>query len=217
MSKTKVIQVASQKGGVCKSTAARLIAVEYARVGWGVLIADMDIQQGTSTKWNMKRMQEEIPPEVSVEAFSSVDKALRRKDEFDMVIFDGAPHATRATAQIAEEADIIILPTGNSVEDMDEQIQLAHELRKKGIPTNKIAFVLMRVGESKSETRDAFEYLNGTPFFVFEESIQDKVAYRKALREGRVLTETIYKSLNKKAENLVQQIADQIDVLELNN
>ena len=43
-----VIGVVSQKGGVGKSTCARLIAREYAYAGWDVKIADLDVSQGTS-------------------------------------------------------------------------------------------------------------------------------------------------------------------------
>jgi len=38
-----VIAVVSQKGGVGKSTCARLIAREYAQAGWNVKIADLDL------------------------------------------------------------------------------------------------------------------------------------------------------------------------------
>ncbi|MGI2299158.1 hypothetical protein [Candidatus Cardinium hertigii] len=37
-----LIGIVSQKGGVGKSMLSRLLATEYARVNWSVLIADMD-------------------------------------------------------------------------------------------------------------------------------------------------------------------------------
>ena len=47
----------SQKGGVGKSSIARLIAREYAVAGWDVKIADLDIAQATSTNWKQRRYQ----------------------------------------------------------------------------------------------------------------------------------------------------------------
>lgn len=41
-----IIGCISQKGGVGKSTLARLIAREYANSGWNVKIADLDIGPG---------------------------------------------------------------------------------------------------------------------------------------------------------------------------
>jgi len=45
-----IIAIASQKGGVGKSTLARLIAREYAQAKWNVKIADLDILYDYS-KW----------------------------------------------------------------------------------------------------------------------------------------------------------------------
>jgi Mrp family chromosome partitioning ATPase len=50
-----IIGVVSQKGGVGKSTLARLIAREYAQAGWRVKIADLDIQQCTAFSWQARR------------------------------------------------------------------------------------------------------------------------------------------------------------------
>lgn len=47
----------SQKGGVGKSTLARLVAREYANAGWSVKIADLDVSQGTSFNWQARRLQ----------------------------------------------------------------------------------------------------------------------------------------------------------------
>jgi cellulose biosynthesis protein BcsQ len=47
-----IISLVSQKGGVGKSAVARLLAVEFARAGWSVKIADLDTMQGTATRRN---------------------------------------------------------------------------------------------------------------------------------------------------------------------
>src|ERR1035438_8127146 len=78
------IAIASQKGGVGKSSCARLIAREFADVGWKVKIADMDIQQGTSFHWCKERAANEILPEIRTETFANIKQALKDADNFDL-------------------------------------------------------------------------------------------------------------------------------------
>jgi chromosome partitioning protein len=74
-----VIAVVSQKGGAGKSTCARLIAREYAQAGWNVKIADLDISQGTSFDWHVRRLQQKLTPSLAVERFGTVEQALKAK------------------------------------------------------------------------------------------------------------------------------------------
>ena len=67
-----LVGLVSQKGGVGKSTLARLIAREYAVAGWHVKIADLDISQGTSTDWKQRRERASIKPDIAVEPFGTV-------------------------------------------------------------------------------------------------------------------------------------------------
>ena len=93
-----LIGVVSQKGGVGKSTLARLLAREVAAGGASVKIADLDIQQGTSFKWAARRAANGLTPEIRVETFANVKTALSEAAAFDVYIFDGAPHALEGHA-----------------------------------------------------------------------------------------------------------------------
>ena len=46
-----IISLLNQKGGAGKSSLARALAVEFARNGWGVHVADLDKGQQTFFKW----------------------------------------------------------------------------------------------------------------------------------------------------------------------
>jgi len=74
---TLMVGMVSQKGGVGKSTLARLVAREYANSGWQVKIADLDVSQGTSTDWKQRREQNSFEPEVAVEPFPRWLKPLK--------------------------------------------------------------------------------------------------------------------------------------------
>src|SRR5436309_331234 len=88
------IGMVSQKGGVGKSTLARLVAREYAKAGWNVKIADLDVSQGTSYHWQARRLQHSLEPVIPVERFGTVEQALRIGPQYDLVILDGPPHST---------------------------------------------------------------------------------------------------------------------------
>lgn len=205
-----LIGLVSQKGGVGKSTLARLIAREYAAAGWGVKIADLDISQGTSFNWQARRLQNAIEPTVPVERFGSIEAALRVADHYDLVILDGAPHSTASTLKIAQTSAAVILPTGLALDDLEPAVLLAHELVKKGIGKPRFAFALCRVGESETEIAEAREYIVQAGYTVLPGSIPERVAYRRASDEGRALTETRFASLNARSDELAQGIIDLI-------
>jgi len=207
------IGVISQKGGVGKSTIARLIACEYARNGWEVKLADMDTGQGTSASWQNRRLITGIEPEISVEQFASVARALRVEAQFDLLVFDGSPRSTAVTLDIAKVADLVVLPTGLSIDDLEPTILLGHDLKKKGIARERMALALCKVGDSSAEIEEAKEYIDKSGYYLLNASIPNRTAYRRASDTGHTLNETAYRSLNEKADALVQDIIDRIDTL----
>ena len=205
-----IISVVSQKGGVGKSTLARLIAREYAAAIWNVKIADLDIGQGTSFNWQARRLQHDLKPCIAVERFGTVDQAIKVAPHVDMLIIDGPPHSTAGTLRIAQASDLVILPTGLSLDDLQPTVLLAHELSKKGVAKAKIRFALSRVGDSHLEIIEAQSYVTEAGYYVLPGSIPEKIAYRRASDAGRALTETAYPSLNQRADRLAQSVVDAI-------
>lgn len=205
---TMVIGVVSQKGGVGKSTISRLIACNYAASEWQVKIADMDLAQGTCTSWNRRRLQNGTEPKVAVEQFVNVPDAMKRADQYDLVVFDGAPHSTRMTLDIAKVSDLVILPTGVSIDDLEPTIKLAHELKKNKVPTTKMALAFTRVGNSDLELAEAKEYVQTSGYHLLDGVIFEKTAIRRASDEGKCATETPYKSITEKVDILMQAIVN---------
>ena len=210
----KKIGVLGQKGGVGKSTISRLLAVEYARSEWNVLIADFDPLQSTSTKWNERRLKNEFTPVVDVTPFNAVDRVLRIDDSYDLIIFDSAPHATQTTKSIANIADLIVIPTGMTLDDLNPSIALANDLKRQGILKDRILFVLNRVGSSTVELSEAYEAIEDVGYICIGD-LADKTAYHRALDEGQTLTETQYSSLNEKAADLAEAIHNKMTIKEV--
>jgi len=208
-----IIGVISQKGGVGKSTVARLIAREYAAADWNVKIADLDIQQGTSFSWQGRRLQNGIEPVVSVERFATVEHALRIAEHHDLLILDGPPHATTGTKRIAEASDLLVLPTGLALDDLEPSVLLAHELTKGRVRPDKIVFAFCRVGDSAAELSEAIQYVEQAGYCYLTGFLPERVGYRRASDEGRAATETRFASLNAKADELTQGIIDKLQKL----
>lgn len=163
------VGIVSQKGGVGKSTVARLLAREYANAGWNAKIADLDIAQGTSFGWQARRLRNGISPIVPVERFGTVEQALRVADHYDLVILDGPPHSSAGTPRIAQASDLVVLPTGLALDDLEPSVLLAQELVQKGIPVGKLAVVFCRVGDSETELSEAQRYVAEAGFHTVRE------------------------------------------------
>jgi chromosome partitioning protein len=204
------IGILSQKGGVGKSTLTRALAVEYARNDWQVKIADMDLKQSTSTIWNRKRMNNNFLPKLAVEPFSGVGDALKGEANFDLLIFDGAGQADIQTLEIAKACDFIILPTGVTADDLEPQVKLAHELKKKGIARERIGMCLSRVGSSKNELEAAKEYIDAAGY-TFLGIIAEKTSIGQCSDSGLAANETKYDSINETVDKLIQNIYNHIE------
>ncbi len=206
---TICISFISQKGGVGKSTLARALAREANNQELTVKVADLDTQQGTIVNWHRRRLNLNHNPIGSVESFKTAEQALQNISSYDLLIIDAPARASKATLDIARQSDIVIQPTGASMDDLEPAILLFHELFKAGIAKSKLNFALSRIG-TDSEFEVCKEYLMQTGYGVLGGCLFEKPAYRQAQNIGLSITETSYQSLNKKADELIQSIVDAI-------
>lgn len=205
-----LIGCVGQKGGIGKSSCSRLIAREYAQAGWTVKIADLDTAQGSSVDWKKRRDQNGIQPEVAVESFRTVGQALKVAPSYDLMVFDTPPHSSTGTKEIARAADLVILPTGLSLDDLRPSVLLAHELKDAGIPVDRLVFVLWRVGDRENEINEARQYIGQAGYLVLPGSIPERTAYRRASDEGRALSEVRHQSLRLRSEEVAQGVIDRL-------
>ena len=207
---TYIISMASQKGGVGKSTLARMMAREIAAGGMSVKIADLDTQQQTCTHWMGRRAESGVVPEIQVQSFASVRTALDEAGRFDVYIMDGKPNASEQTLEMAEASDLVVIPTGQTVDDLYPGVVLAHTLRKKGVTIDKIAFAMFKTTGSDRENAAAREYLTRAGYSVLEGDVSVSTGYGSASDVGKSITETSFKSLNERASKLAQSIIDRV-------
>ena len=207
---TYIIGMVSQKGGAGKSTLARLFARELARDGFAVKIADLDTQQTTCTDWAADRAEARIEPEIQVQAFGKLATALREAPRYDAYILDGRPHSSDQTLHIGKAADLVVIPTGQTKDDLRPAVTLAHALAEGGVDIARIVFALVKTTNSVAELSAARAYLEQTDYAVLDGHLPVSTAYGIAHDAGRVVTETPHRSLNAKAEALAQAIIDRL-------
>ena len=75
------------------------------------------------------------------------------------MVLDGPAFAEQRGLSMAQASDLIIIPTGYSLDNMTPQIETAYALEEKGINSDRIVFVFCRTGGSSSEEAAARSYL----------------------------------------------------------
>lgn len=207
---TTIIGLISQKGGVGKSTLARALAREAAAGGLRVKLADLDTQQGTSSNWHRHRLDIGIEPAFSVEAFKTAAQALRIASDFDVLVLDGPARASSATLEIGQQASLVIQPTGASVDDLHPAVLTFHELVREGVPKIRLVFALCKIG-TDAEEGEARAYIAQAGFETLVGFIPERPAYRQAQNLGLTITETRFPQLNRRADELLQNVVDRIN------
>lgn len=210
-----IISCLSQKGGVGKSTLARLIARTYAVAGWSVKICDFNTTQLTSVKWARIRQAAELEPRIDAEPYTS-PSALKR-ERYNLVVADGRPDSDQSSMEIARFSDLIVVPTGLPLDDLEPQLMFANELVTKGIDRQKILFVLNKTTESRAAVIEARRYLqSATGFLVADQDISAKTSYQRAQNYGYALSEVGEKigSLEERADLLAAEVVSRATELQ---
>ena len=206
-----IISLISQKGGVGKSALSRLIAVEYAKAGWSVKIGDLDTGQGSTAKWKARRDQHGIEPEIPVEKYATVERAIKDAEHYDLMVLDGPAFAERRGLSMARVSELIIMPTGYSLDDMEPQIETAYELEDSGINPAQIVFVFCRTEGSASEDAAARAYLKKARVNILDPVFPERPSIRQAHNMGKAASEVSFPSIKSKILPLAQAIADKLN------
>lgn len=216
---SKVITVVSQKGGVGKSTVSRIAAAAYSMAGWRTLVLDADTQQETTNHWFARRL--ESAKVSSCDLWVSRAKGVNplknalKGGEYDMLIVDGAPHATDATVSFCAAADLILIPTGSAVDDLEPAIKLAIQLVSvHGIERERIRFVLNHCSRNNRERSQAIEAILANGLKVLGAFLNESPCYRSGMDIGLAPQEVPYAIPKSRATHLAESIADALKATE---
>jgi chromosome partitioning protein len=204
-----VVPFMNNKGGTGKSVLARAYAVEAARAGVSVLIADLDDVQRTSKHWADHRKSNGLTPEIRVE-IATPRSAYDMIDQANVLIIDAPGWTDRETLKITRWSTFCVIPSrANRMDDLSETVRLLHTLKAQGIEDWRfgVAFNALRAATAAEDDRDARAFLAEAGFEALPGFVRDLKAYEVALLEGKAITETPDKGLNEEAYQLVNGIA----------
>src|SRR3974390_1235037 len=204
-----VVPFMNGKGGTGKSVLARAYAVEAARAGASVLVADLDDVQRTSKHWADHRKANGLTPEVRVE-LATPRLAYDMADRSDILVIDAPGWTDRESLKMAEWSTFCVIPSrANRMDDLSETGRLLHALKAQGIEDWRFGVALnaLRATTAKQDDIDARAYLAEVGFKALPGFVRDMKTYEIALLEGKAITETGEKELNDEAFVLVNGIA----------
>ena len=189
--KSLVVVVASQKGGVGKTTLVIHLAVAAQQADLVPLIFDID-PQASAYQWFKSRQpkpkeeaeegrQEPVLPFVkSLQAVELAD-AIRRPHGADLIIIDTPPSTDPATLTAAEEADLVLIPLKPSILDLQSVTNTVRMSRMAG----KEPLLVFTMIEPRSNIHEEFgEKIRASKLDFCPYGTGQRVAYNHGLIKG---------------------------------
>lgn len=180
-----VIVLASQKGGVGKTTIAGHLAVEAERQGAGpVALLDTDPQAGLAAWWNAREAPTPAFAQLLPGGLRATLASLKAQG-CGLVVIDTPPALTDSIRETAAIASLVLVPVQPSPHDLRAVADTVELVRKVRRP---LVFVLNRTRAGTRLTSDAAVALSqhGTVAPTF---LVDRQDYRSSMIDGRTAAE----------------------------
>ena len=186
-----IVTVFNEKGGAGKTTTSCQLAGTLGRMGFQVLVADLDPQQTAAdwmaaagganfkaTLWSGYRYGGNV-----------TDELQKLVDKFDIIVADCPPSVLQpTTSAMLLVSDLVLIPTLLSPPDLTA-LRSAKKLFQKALEQIAVAVpvrvVPNRVRSSVSDTKEALEYLRSdTEFPLSKGVLGDRIAYSRSMTVG---------------------------------
>lgn len=191
-----IILIGGEKGGTGKTTIATNLAAMRALAGRDVLIIDTD-PQGSANYWAQSRDEENVIPRVAcIQKFGKglpkevQDLAHRYQD----IIIDAGGRDSielRSALVVAQKAYVPIQPSQFDIWTLGQMDELV-ETAKAFNPDLQAKVIISRSSTNPSvhESDDTGKLLNDfTNLDLANVTIRDRIAYRKAAKDGLAVSE----------------------------
>ncbi|WP_305910324.1 AAA family ATPase (plasmid) [Methylomarinum sp. Ch1-1] len=191
-----IILIGGEKGGTGKTTLATNLAAMRALTGRDVLLIDTD-PQGSANYWAQSRDEENITPRVACVQKFGKGLAAEVKDlatRYQDIIIDAGGRDSielRSALVAAERAYIPIQPSQFDIWTLDQMDTLV-ETAKGFNPDLQATVVISRSSTNPSvhESDDTGKLLDDFDNLELADVIiRDRIAYRKAAKDGQAVVE----------------------------
>src|ERR1017187_549083 len=181
----KTVVITSKKGGSGKTTLASHLAVaaDHANNGPAVLI-DTDPQQTLATWWNLREAESPKLAPVNLRELPEKLDALAQTG-FAYCFIDTPPALTEQNRQVLKLADLVIIPTRPSPNDLWSLGATLDLVKEAGTP---FAFVLTQAKPNARITIQTIAALSQHGQ-VFQSVVHDRVDYAASMTDGRTALE----------------------------
>lgn len=205
-----IILIGGEKGGTGKTTIATNLAAMRAVSGRDVLLIDTD-PQGSANYWAQSRDDENITPRVA--CIQKFGKGLPKEvkdlaNRYEDIIIDAGGRDSvelRSSLVVVEKAFIPIQPSQFDIwtlNQMDELVETAKAFNS-GIVA-KVIISRSSTNPSVHESEETEKLLDDfSNLGLAQISIRDRIAYRKAAKDGLAVTE-----LKPKDPKAIKEIKD---------
>ena len=181
----EIVVITSQKGGSGKTTVTAHLAVAAERVGHGPsVVIDTDPQQTLATWWKVR--EAEAPKLAPVSLRELPDKlAVLAQMGFTYCFIDTPPALTEQNRQVLGLADLILIPTRPSPNDLWSLGATLDLVKQASTP---FVFVLT---QAKGNARITVQTLAALSEHgqVLQSVIHDRVDYAASMTDGRTALE----------------------------
>lgn len=197
----KTIVIASQKGGVGKTTIAAHLAVVAEQESAGpVVLIDTDPQASLSAWWNSREAKTPALASASLDELPEKLVALAAAG-FKLAVIDTPPAITAAIRDVVKLADLVIIPTRPSPHDLravGSTVDLAQAADRP------FAFVVTQAKPTARITVQAVAALS-THGAVASVIVHDRVDYAASMVDGLTVNEVDARS--RSAEEMRQLLS----------
>lgn len=210
-----IILIGGEKGGTGKTTIATNLSAMRALAGRDVLLIDTD-PQGSANYWTQSRDDENISPRVAcIQKFGKgISKEVQDlSGRYEDIIIDAGGRDSvelRSSLVIVEKAFIPIQPSQFDIwtlNQMDELVETAKtfnpDIQAKVIISRSSTNPSVHESDETGKLLDDFSNLG-----LADISIRDRIAYRKAAKDGLAVIEL--KPKDQKAINEMKDLYQEV-------
>jgi len=200
------IGLVQQKGGVGKTTIATNVARTLQLRGYEVLLVDAD-PQGTARDWAAKEGIE-APVTVGVDR-PVIHKEMPKINGYDVAIVDAVGKLEKMSVSVIKASDLVLVPIQPSAADLWAVGQIIDHIETQQMSRGKpeARFVVSRAITSSTMGDKVQQILDEAPFGRLNSGTHQRVAYARALGDGK----SVHETSDSKAQKEINDITDELE------